>query len=624
MGLIVLALRSYLVFQNVYQTFKTLKTPPPSARTGRPSIRVMTQRKRDMKGCMAVWIVWCCLSAYEATVESIISIFIPFYDEIKSVILVFLLLSRARGAEPIYLHVIRPLVKPYVSTLDSILDLIHNVGDFVLLVVSIPFYPLIAWYRGSFKKSPETTYSEIDSDADAYSVVGSSIYANGNGTTKALCGTPPAPPSDEDEPSSAGLPPPMPTSQTSVAADISQETVIDEWRAYPPFPAAYPPTPLPATSRLAMPEPEYAVEQTRFTSITEEAIDFYGRVPGSEQPGGRVDDDKQHFQRSLLPPREPANPGSDGGLSDDIIMSGVQDKVKEMVYIISDDDDDDEYVDEEDDFNVTLQTPPPRQMMSRYAYPMTRERSNLSIATVATIASSSGTSAPSEDATTALTTVGHSSSLRTGTLSGSSSASNADASSLAGKKRPWSRSNIDALTRIRAMGQLSPNKHGKRHFNTTRLRPMVSKSSSLRANWDGTASEEASNTDEDEEIGEDGESEMSSSASKRRKVVDVGPRDTESKTARTNGNGTIRAKPVPNRTSAGTSEAGARTKAQIARPPTSTRLVSTRTSLRAAHARTAVPRPPALSSATNGNGASIPKARVTTRPSGGKTVPARP
>src|ERR1700761_9443964 len=59
MGLVVLALRCYLVFQNVFITFKTLKLPPPSSRnSGQPSIRALTQRKRDMKGCMAIWIVW--------------------------------------------------------------------------------------------------------------------------------------------------------------------------------------------------------------------------------------------------------------------------------------------------------------------------------------------------------------------------------------------------------------------------------------------------------------------------------------------------------------------------------------------------------------------------------------
>jgi receptor expression-enhancing protein 5/6 len=59
MGIVVLTLRCYLVFQNVFITFKTLKPPPPSSRNnGQPSVRGLTQRKRDMKGCMAIWIVW--------------------------------------------------------------------------------------------------------------------------------------------------------------------------------------------------------------------------------------------------------------------------------------------------------------------------------------------------------------------------------------------------------------------------------------------------------------------------------------------------------------------------------------------------------------------------------------
>ncbi|KAI0036746.1 hypothetical protein K488DRAFT_28418, partial [Vararia minispora EC-137] len=149
MGLLVLVLRCYLVFQNIYVTYKTLKLPLPSSRNGgKPTIRAMTQRKRDMKGCMAIWIVWCCLAAYESAVERLISIFIPFYDEIKSVILVLFILARARGAEPIYLHVIRPFLKPYVSTLDALLDMLHSVGDFILLVLSTPLGPILSWWYG--------------------------------------------------------------------------------------------------------------------------------------------------------------------------------------------------------------------------------------------------------------------------------------------------------------------------------------------------------------------------------------------------------------------------------------------------------------------------------------------
>lgn len=59
MGLIVPILRLLYVALNVYDTFKTLKLPPGSARNGgQPTVRAMSQRKRAMKGCLAIWLVW--------------------------------------------------------------------------------------------------------------------------------------------------------------------------------------------------------------------------------------------------------------------------------------------------------------------------------------------------------------------------------------------------------------------------------------------------------------------------------------------------------------------------------------------------------------------------------------
>ena len=58
MGLIVPILRLLYVSLNVYETFKTLKPPSPSRNGGQPSVRAMSQRKRAMKGCLSIWIVW--------------------------------------------------------------------------------------------------------------------------------------------------------------------------------------------------------------------------------------------------------------------------------------------------------------------------------------------------------------------------------------------------------------------------------------------------------------------------------------------------------------------------------------------------------------------------------------
>ncbi|KAH7931329.1 hypothetical protein BV22DRAFT_966050, partial [Leucogyrophana mollusca] len=147
MPLVVPALRLFMLFLNVYETFKTLKIPPGSVRRGgKPSIRALTQRKRDLKGCLAIWVVWCCFAAYEKTFDGIIGLITPFYSEIKSVVILFLLLTRARGAEPLFLHVIRPLIKPYTATLDSLLDLARLIGDFLFALSQVPVDYTRAWW----------------------------------------------------------------------------------------------------------------------------------------------------------------------------------------------------------------------------------------------------------------------------------------------------------------------------------------------------------------------------------------------------------------------------------------------------------------------------------------------
>ncbi|KAK0207025.1 hypothetical protein DFS33DRAFT_1318531 [Desarmillaria ectypa] len=149
MPLFVEILRHMILFQNTFDTFKTLKLPPPSRSSrngGLPSARALQQRKRDMKGCLAVWIVWCCFMTYERLLEGIFSLFIPFYDEVKALTLLFLLVTRARGAEPIYLHVIRPLLKPYTASVDALLDLVRMFGDIMFVLSAFPIRYIHAWW----------------------------------------------------------------------------------------------------------------------------------------------------------------------------------------------------------------------------------------------------------------------------------------------------------------------------------------------------------------------------------------------------------------------------------------------------------------------------------------------
>ncbi|KAG7097483.1 hypothetical protein E1B28_004825 [Marasmius oreades] len=163
MSLFAPILRLCLLFLNVYSTFKCLKPPRVSSRsrTGLPSQTSVMQRKRDMKGCLAVWVVWTCLATYERHFERIISLFIPFYDEFKAMVLLFLITTRARGAEPIFLHVIRPLVRPYTATIDTVLDLLRMIGDII--------YALSSFFLHSVTNLSQSAHNHLPASLQVFS-----------------------------------------------------------------------------------------------------------------------------------------------------------------------------------------------------------------------------------------------------------------------------------------------------------------------------------------------------------------------------------------------------------------------------------------------------------------------
>jgi hypothetical protein len=390
----------------------------------------------------------------------------------------------SQSAEPIYLHVIRPLLKPYVSTLDAVLNFVHNVGDFIILLLSLPFSAAISWWYGSSTDEDQAGLTEIDSESVrsygdeqpapsnmhldhrghhdarvASSANGHIPYPRGafretrssSDTLRSRFYAPPAasskqheiwhpPPSshediDEDQADHPANVPPVVIPEPRISS-----LAVDDWSTYPPFPSAYPPTPV-HPAQINMPEP---VHPSQFGIIHEEGT--AGAVANNDQ----IDGARPDFGRSLLPPCEPSNPGSDGGLSDETKYSGVQ--IHETRYVTSSDGDDDmEDYETEDSFDVTFQTPKHRRILRDV--PMGREVSNVSIVTEATVASS----VPSE--ATGLTTDHHASSLRTTTITVSRSSS-LGSSSAAGVKRPLPNYKIGVRPRIRAAEYRSPRKVG--------------------------------------------------------------------------------------------------------------------------------------------------------------------
>ena len=269
---------------------------------------------------------------------------------------------------------------------------------------------------------------------------------------------------------------------------------VDDLSAYPPFPAAYPLTPVHAQP-ISMPEP---VHPSQFPIIQGEGTG--GAVANNDQQN---DGAQQGFGRSLLPPREPLNPGSDGDLSDETKYPGV--RIHETRYVTSSDGDEDmeDYETEEDSFDVTFQTPKHRRILR--AVPMGRDVSNASIVTEATVASS----VPSE--MTGLTTDHRGSSLRTTTVTASRSSSSGS-SGATGVKRPFPNYKIGVRPRIRAADHRSPRKAGPAR-GTGRLTALP-RPASLRPQREGTFSEDTL----DDEDPRDADATQGDDSRKRRRV----------------------------------------------------------------------------------------------------------
>lgn len=268
-----------------------------------------------------------------------------------------------QGAEPIYLHVLRPLFKPYTPTLDLLLDFFCMIGDILFTLATIPVDLALSWYRSSMFYTDEVAESEgegtrvdianqtqrqpsqlprmatPDRQSPQNPRPSGELSRGSSDTSNAKSvpsnGTPPErshqiwypPPSsylDNEDDVNGGIGIHTVGTEYAFLSEAAKQE-HEEWRQYPAFPSAYPPTPLvSAVSGL----PSSAVQST-LSGILEDSF-------------------QQDFRGSLLPPHKPLN----HGLSDDVTLR-VQSDWSDAMSVDSETEDDED----EDAFNVTLKTP---------------------------------------------------------------------------------------------------------------------------------------------------------------------------------------------------------------------------------------------------------------------------
>ncbi|KAF8341430.1 uncharacterized protein EI90DRAFT_2881623, partial [Cantharellus anzutake] len=145
MGLYLGLIRLAIVLSNVYWSFKSLKPPRLSRRGDAPTARAIAARKREIKACLSVWIIWGCWIHAERVCDRSIGILIPFYEDMKAIFLSVFFLCRAAVAEPILLYFLRPLIKPYIVTIDWSLDIFTFFAGLITYLLCLPYRYVRTW-----------------------------------------------------------------------------------------------------------------------------------------------------------------------------------------------------------------------------------------------------------------------------------------------------------------------------------------------------------------------------------------------------------------------------------------------------------------------------------------------
>lgn len=398
------------------------------------------------------------------------------------------LIALPQGAEPIYLHVIRPLLKPYTASVDALLDLARMFGDIMFVLSTFPIRYIHTWWyhirssslgryfdaavrqqvlptprdgatattpsmRSAFSSTStllNVDVSHATAIADPSRILKESVGQKVNAAPRPDFALDPSvkpsvtsvashqvwypPPSSYRDSTEENITP-EPTSDVNrhdgLPDIISEYTVqelmqMEEWRQYPAFPSAYPATPLLPTSTLP--------------NISAVMLSF------ADNEGDQTLR-QQDFEQSLLISRASMEPNLAELLSDNTDQNQVLD-----------DNDDDENSpmsvdvsmgeDNEDDFNITLGTPLPPPTNTFRSRPGRRPIRPLVFESDDDI--SSGATSP-----TALSTTDNGSSLHTPTSSEASFSESLpqQAPPVASKKRALPRSfspGIQKKTRTRA------------------------------------------------------------------------------------------------------------------------------------------------------------------------------
>ncbi|KAH8919449.1 hypothetical protein BT69DRAFT_1224138 [Atractiella rhizophila] len=149
---LLLFIRIYALFDISFSSFKAIKSSRLRSSSKQPAVdrngltKFEKIRRRKLKEQVMAWLVWVVLLRAEGWADRTIAFFVPFYDEIKAMVMLFLIVFKISSSEMIFQNLFRPLVSPYEAILDPIIYHFQTIIHVIVLILSYPFAPLTRWY----------------------------------------------------------------------------------------------------------------------------------------------------------------------------------------------------------------------------------------------------------------------------------------------------------------------------------------------------------------------------------------------------------------------------------------------------------------------------------------------
>ncbi|PWZ03291.1 LOW QUALITY PROTEIN: hypothetical protein BCV70DRAFT_224781 [Testicularia cyperi] len=123
-----------------------------------------SKRRHAVRSALTTVLVWNLFAKLEPLCDNTVAWFVPFYDSIKTLLLVWMLFTRSFGASILMYRLIQPVIRPYEGVIAGVLHLCLSLGGYAQLTFLTMVQQMTAlMFRGRPQQPAQPVSATIDS-----------------------------------------------------------------------------------------------------------------------------------------------------------------------------------------------------------------------------------------------------------------------------------------------------------------------------------------------------------------------------------------------------------------------------------------------------------------------------